>query len=196
MGGPGSTRWGMTLTRMTTDGVPCLNVRDLTRAGCLVPGTSVAVSWSSCAAMSLSLPAEGTMRVVLAYRVRAPQGGPYAVHQSIQLTSTPCRFGGARVWFTCPGCGSRCAILYAVGGRFRCRTCQRLAYPSTRQPRSAVHRPPDARAGQRGHGGPGPRCGEPAHDRGGVTGDALSGRATGSAPGSRRSCRAGPACAP
>jgi len=56
----------------------------------------------------------------------------------IQLTTTPCNFGGVRYWFICPlskngvYCGRRVAKLYkAPGGNyFGCRHCYNLSYES------------------------------------------------------------------
>ena len=50
---------------------------------------------------------------------------------NVHLVSTPMHLGGRREWFRCPGCDKRVRILYSPS--FRCRTCQRLNYPSTRQ---------------------------------------------------------------
>ncbi|HEV2127767.1 MAG TPA: hypothetical protein VGR22_04020, partial [Thermomicrobiales bacterium] len=36
-------------------------------------------------------------------------------------------------WFRCPGCLSRRAVLFSVGGVFRCRACHDQAYTSTRE---------------------------------------------------------------
>jgi hypothetical protein len=52
------------------------------------------------------------------------------IEQRIAVAWTPCRFGGARVWFGCPQCGSRSARLYLGGDGFRCRSCARLSYGS------------------------------------------------------------------
>jgi hypothetical protein len=55
----------------------------------------------------------------------------------------PCRFGGERPYFVCPGvvneiaCGRRVAKLYAAGAYFLCRHCYRLAYASQRDDRYA-----------------------------------------------------------
>ncbi|HEV2127703.1 MAG TPA: hypothetical protein VGR22_03695 [Thermomicrobiales bacterium] len=51
----------------------------------------------------------------------------------VWLEWTPCHFGGERVWFRCPGCLSRRAVHFSVGGVFRCRACHDLAYTSTRE---------------------------------------------------------------
>lgn len=52
------------------------------------------------------------------------------VSERLTLDSTPCPYGGARPWFKCPGCAGRVAILYLRGGRFACRSCQRVSYRS------------------------------------------------------------------
>lgn len=52
----------------------------------------------------------------------------------IQLTTTPCNFGGVRYWFICPlsrndqYCGKRVGILYKAGDYFGCRHCYNLSY--------------------------------------------------------------------
>ena len=37
------------------------------------------------------------------------------------------------MWYPCPECHSRRAVLFCAGGMFRCRGCHDLAYESTRQ---------------------------------------------------------------
>ena len=49
----------------------------------------------------------------------------------VPMVRTNCHIKGSRPWFSCPECGRRVAILYAKDvGKFACRKCQRLAYPS------------------------------------------------------------------
>jgi hypothetical protein len=56
----------------------------------------------------------------------------------VQLTTTPCKFGGVRYWFICPFsrngvyCGRRVAKLYKAPGEssFACRHCNNLSYES------------------------------------------------------------------
>lgn len=43
----------------------------------------------------------------------------WIISQWVQITTTPCHFGGVRYWFLCPSCNRRCAILYP---QF-CRIC-------------------------------------------------------------------------
>jgi hypothetical protein len=51
---------------------------------------------------------------------------------TVWIDRTPCNYGGMRVWFRCPRCQWRRAVLYgtASDGRFGCRGCMRLAYAS------------------------------------------------------------------
>jgi hypothetical protein len=53
--------------------------------------------------------------------------------QIVEVTWTACPFGGERAWFVCPNCQNRRAVLYSVGGDFRCVRCEDLAYASTHE---------------------------------------------------------------
>lgn len=52
----------------------------------------------------------------------------------IELTTTPCNFGGKRYWFVCPltkngkYCGRRVGVVYSIGKYFGCRHCGNLGY--------------------------------------------------------------------
>lgn len=50
--------------------------------------------------------------------------------ESVELTRTPCHYGGARVWFRCPSCNRLAAKLYLRRDRFLCRLCHGLRYAS------------------------------------------------------------------
>ena len=74
-------------------------------------------------------------RLHLTYRMRI--GGEWEdVNETVRIVRMPCRFGGARPYFVCPGvvngtaCGRRVAKLYGPGRYFLCRHCSRLAYAS------------------------------------------------------------------
>lgn len=54
------------------------------------------------------------------------------VKRTIWLTSTPCNYGGVRLWFNCPCCHRRAAVLFIMGGAIRCATCGRVSYASQR----------------------------------------------------------------
>jgi len=65
-------------------------------------------------------------------------GGFVTSRQEIELTQTPCRYGGWRWWFVCPAvkdgiyCGDRVGKLYIppAGEYFGCRKCYDLTYES------------------------------------------------------------------
>ncbi len=130
MGGPGSTRWGMTVTRLSVDGLPRLDVRVVAREEALRPGTTSTVTWGTGATITLSVPAHIDDIVYVAYEVQNHRDGVMAIRERVELTRTPCTFGGFRVWFACPSCGTTCAVLYALCGRFRCRKRHHLAHAS------------------------------------------------------------------
>jgi hypothetical protein len=53
----------------------------------------------------------------------------------VELTTTPCNYGGKRYWMVCPswGCHQRVGTLYFGGGCFACRHCFNLTYKSQNQ---------------------------------------------------------------
>ena len=63
----------------------------------------------------------------------------------VQLTTTPCHFGGIRYWFICPlnkngvNCGRRVGVLFCAPGAnyYGCRHCFDLTYESRNEPRFA-----------------------------------------------------------
>ena len=46
----------------------------------------------------------------------------------VRLDYTACNLGGQRVWWRCPCCGRRAAIIYVVRSKTACRCCWRLRY--------------------------------------------------------------------
>jgi hypothetical protein len=63
-------------------------------------------------------------RLVLKYTYRKTE----EVEQPVRLACTPCHFGGKRIWFICPYCGRRCAVIFSCGKYFACRICTNVAY--------------------------------------------------------------------
>ena len=57
------------------------------------------------------------------------------VEEPVELTWTPCNYGGKRPWFICPatGCGRRVAVIYGAGRYFACRHCYDLTYASQQE---------------------------------------------------------------
>jgi hypothetical protein len=136
MGAPGSgNRWRLGAKR-TTDEHHALDVRKLARAGALRPG--YCVNWA------LSPGGKSSPRVqmlvaqsglVLRYKHSTSVGEWKRAEYPVRITRTRCNFGGSRPWFLCParGCGQRVAILYGDDDVFKCRSCHKLAYASSRE---------------------------------------------------------------
>jgi hypothetical protein len=114
-----------------------IDVNQLRREGCLRGGWMGGWQWSRDGekVASINLRAEHD-RLNLDYRVREGDGEWEDVNETVRIVRTPCRFGGARPYFVCPGvvngtaCVRRVAKLYGPGRYFVCRHCYRLAYAS------------------------------------------------------------------
>jgi hypothetical protein len=142
MGGFGSTRWGWVITKDTVESSISLDINCLNRAGCLRPGYCGGWEWKRDGERiaSIQLWRNGNA-LVLSYRVRHYGEESRDVAQPTRIVWMPCRFGGARPYFVCPGiingiaCGRQVAKLYGAGTYFLCRHCHRLAYGSRREDR-------------------------------------------------------------
>ncbi len=68
----------------------------------------------------------------LTYRVSINGAAWDDVAETVRIVRVPCRFGGARSYFICPGiaCGRRISMLYGAGRYFLCRRCHGLAHAS------------------------------------------------------------------
>jgi hypothetical protein len=115
MGGFGSTRWNWVSTKDTVDGNRSLDINHLNRAGCLRPGYSGGWEWTRAAGPDTTGPVD---RHLAGTRSRQParhHGEEWRdVEQPTPIVWRPCRFGGARPFFVCPGvingiaCGPMC----------------------------------------------------------------------------------------
>src|ERR687884_920225 len=135
MGGTGSGRRPSFPT--TLDDFRTVEIAYLRRHGLLRPWTSGSLRWSRAGREtgSIGLRCSGDA-VFLSYRVTSRRGtAAEDVEERVPLVRTAQPFGGERVWFACPGCGRRCAVLYG-GRRFRCRRCTGVPYASQGE---AVH---------------------------------------------------------
>ena len=72
---------------------------------------------------------------MLLYAYRENAGDWRTLEQPTPVAWTPCRFGGRRPYFLCPGadCGRRVSMLYSAGASFLCRHCHQLVFRSQRQ---------------------------------------------------------------
>jgi hypothetical protein len=136
MGGFGSGRPSGS-GRGTVETCRSIDVNRLHKAGCLRRGWRGGWQWTrECEKVaSIMLRAEAD-RLHLSYRVRIAGGEWEDVEETVRIVRLPCRFGGSRAYFICPGvvngiaCGRRVAKLHGPGRYFLCRHCYRLAHTS------------------------------------------------------------------
>lgn len=126
MGGYGSSRWGTTLTRMSTEGLLRLDVRSLAREGGLRPGTSATVIWGEGATVTTEVGTDTPDVMAVRYGVRIGNGPLRTICEQILLLRTRCTLGGTRDWFGCPGCGVRCSTPCSVGSGAGAATSSRM----------------------------------------------------------------------
>ena len=136
MGGFGSGRPSGS-GRDTVEGCRSIDVNRLQRHGYLRAGRVGGWQWTDNGEQVawINLRAE-TDRLQLTYRVRIG-GGPWEdVAETVGIVRRPCRFGGTRPYFICPGvvrgvaCRRRVVKLHGPGRFFLCRHCHCLAYAS------------------------------------------------------------------
>jgi hypothetical protein len=130
------------LGRDTVESCRSIDVNRLHKEGCLQPGWSGGWQWTNnserVAWINLRAAADC---VHLSYRVRIGDGEWENVKEAVRIVRLPCRFGGFRLYFACPGvvngiaCGRRVTKLHGPGRYFLCRYCYRLAYASQSESR-------------------------------------------------------------
>jgi Zn-finger protein len=132
MGGFGSGRHG---GKRTTGDMWALDIRKVQRAGRLTPGQLFGWQWSRNGEPMANINIlTDTDQVTLDYRTRDRGGEWQNMNYPVQISWTPCNYGGQRAWWCCPavGCGRRVAVLY--GGKvYACRHCHKLAYRTQRE---------------------------------------------------------------
>jgi hypothetical protein len=129
-------------TRNTVEGSRSLDINKLNKAGCLRPDHWGGWQWTRDGERVawIELRRNGDL-LRLSYRVQQPGEDWQDVEQATGIIWMPCRFGGARPHFICPGvmsgiaCGRRVTKLYGAGTYFLCRHCYRLVYASQREDR-------------------------------------------------------------
>jgi hypothetical protein len=140
MGGYGSGRTGC---RVKAESCRSIDVNRLHKTGCLRSGWSGSWQWKLDGEeiASIRMRAE-TDCLRLSYRFRTAGGEWEDVTEPIRIVRAPCRYGGSRPYFICPGvvggviCGRRVAKLYSPGRYFLCRHCYRIAHASQSEERS------------------------------------------------------------
>ena len=128
MGGWGSgSYYRLGNSKRTTGSSLPLDIRKIKREGCLTPGRWFSWQWSTCGNVRASIGAEVLEDCLI---LKYTHNKTDAVEQRISFAWTPCNYGGRRVWFICPYCGKRVAVLYSGGKYFACRGCCNLTYQS------------------------------------------------------------------
>jgi len=136
MGGIGSGRhWHLGAKRVIED-YPPIDIRRWKLQGRLDPDQSFVHRWSRGDKPAGSIWVTTRLdQIELSYHspTRDERWQPQTC--TIKLLWTRCNLGGVRPWFRCPGasCNRRVARLYCVDGRFACRNCHQLMYPSQRE---------------------------------------------------------------
>lgn len=134
MGGRGSGRQFRWDAKRTTESLHSIDMRRLKKWGSLEPGRSGTLSWSNNGKQTASVGYKmENDRMILNYRYRSNGGESEPVEQTINFDRTPCNYGGHRMWFLCPRCFKRVAVLYGPGKYFLCRHCLDLAYTSQQE---------------------------------------------------------------
>ena len=129
MGGFGSGCYPRKGGRRKCENALPLDIRKLHREGHLVPGSYLSWVWTR----------SGKKYSIIGIWVEEDHltleymKGEDEVRQRISLSWTPCNYGGKRVWFTCPYCLGRCAILYIMGRHYVCRKCAGVVHKSNIQ---------------------------------------------------------------
>ena len=125
MGGWGSGSYLRISSKGTAESSLPLDIRKIKREGCLTPGRWFSWQWSTGGNVHSSIGATVHKdHLLLRYTHKKTE----AVEQKIYFTWTLCNYGGKRVWFSCPFCNRRCAVIYSRGKYFACRKCCNLTY--------------------------------------------------------------------
>ena len=131
MGGIGSGNWCRWNKRTTTEEVYGIDIRYMNKQGLLRPNSSGNLSWhrgGERAGWIRYQVHDNYLRLV--YRSRAHGEEWQSMDERIYFQRTSCHYGGERLWFSCPHCHTRVAIIYGHGKRFLCRHCYALPYAS------------------------------------------------------------------
>lgn len=107
-----------------------IDVNYLSREGCLGPGRTSIFRWRGNATTTEIALMHDRDQLHLSYLDDRRR-----LEQVIHIDRDPCRFGGERSYFMCPGrlCGRRVVKLYGAGLYFLCRHCCDLTYACQRE---------------------------------------------------------------
>jgi len=100
--------------------------------GKLVPGNHLTFTWSRESQTIASIAIIVSQHFLTFKYNWTPdgQGRAQNISEHVPLERTACNYGGSRVWFQCPSCNRRAAILYLVKGHWYCRKSLNVRYAS------------------------------------------------------------------
>lgn len=111
----------------TVDDYPCLDIRQLQRAGYLVPGhshTTQLIHETHTESLTTKTTSDNTLVITYRYGNNAANSVTY----KFIFEQISCNYGGKRSFFLCPHCGRRVCLIYCVD-KWGCRQCHNLTYP-------------------------------------------------------------------
>ena len=115
MGGYGSGGWNRS-GRGTVEEHRSLTIGRLRQAGVLEPGWYGGWQWTVDGERVADIRLVGGRDIIrLSYRVRAGEGPWQEVDEPVAILWRPCRFGGERPFFLCPGCARPVLKLSGAG---------------------------------------------------------------------------------
>lgn len=122
------------MTKPLTTDLRHIDVRQLARKKLLAPGYRYAWEWKHhhTGEIKASIWIEvADAFITFRYKVSNRDQSCH-IAQAVQLVTTPCNYGQQRVWFACPHCGRKAALLY-LGFKLACRRCHKMAYEVQRE---------------------------------------------------------------
>ena len=141
MGGLGSGR-SSGGGKVTAEACRSIDVNRLRREGVLSAGWSGGWEWKRHGERVSSISVRGgEHRIVLSYRSRIGNEDWQDTEEPIPIRWVPCRFGGQRPYFVCPGiangigCRRHVVKLYGASRQYLCRHCYQLTHASRNEDR-------------------------------------------------------------
>lgn len=132
MGGHGSGTYCRWSTQTTIEETKRVDIRYMRKQGMLTPGCSGSLYWNRGGEPTGNIRFScftDYLRLDFRFRYHGEDDWQ-TIEQKITFDRTACHYGGKRLWFLCPGCHRRVAVLCSDGPLFLCRHCYRLPYGS------------------------------------------------------------------
>ncbi len=134
MGGRGSGLSTRFDKKKTIEETKRIDIRFMKKRGFLKPSVQGTLMWSSGGQPRGNINFSCRKDYLkLDFNYRYNREGWQPVEQKIWFDRTPCNYGGERLWFKCPSCTRRVAVLCSGGKLFLCRHCYDLPYSSKQE---------------------------------------------------------------